>query len=150
MSRKKKPVLDLKKAINMELPSEYYVALLVGLFFLFVSVQQVRHLPVFSETVYHWHLLPLPWVNVTALLVTGLELVAAFAVVFLKEWRRAGLWILALLLLVYTGVAGVNLLRGLNTPGGFFAFDVRMASLNHWSLVRNLALAAAALFALRR
>jgi hypothetical protein len=147
--RKQKPVIDFKKSINMEYPMEYYVAMVFGLFFLVISVQKLMNPIVFATAVFRGHTMPYPMVNIAALLFMGLEFVAAFAVVFMPQWRRAGLWILVCILLIYTGCAGINLARGLNTVCGCFGSHARMAALSHWTIVRNLSLITAGLFALR-
>ncbi len=147
--RKKKPVIDFKKAINMEYPTEYYIALMLGMFFLIVAFNKLMHPHTFSTAVFHEHLVPYPLVNITALLLMSLELVAAFAVVFMAKYRRAGLWILTAVCLIYTGCAGANLLRGLNTVCGCFGSSARAAAISHWTLVRNLIPVLAGLFALR-
>jgi hypothetical protein len=147
--RRKKPVIDFKKAINMEYPIEHYVAIVFGLFFLVISVQKLMNPSVFATAVFHGHIMPHPLVNIAALLLMGLEFVAAFAVVFMTSWRRAGLWILVIILLIYTGCAGLNLMRGLNTVCGCFGSSARMVAISHWTLVRNLSLMTAGLFALR-
>jgi len=147
--RREKPVIDFKKAINMEYPTEYYVALVFGLFFLVVSVPKLLNPLAFATAVFSGHVMPYPLVNVAALLLMSLEFTAAFAVVFMSQWRRAGLWILVSVLLIYTGCVGINLLRDLNTVCGCFASGARMASISHWTLVRNLSLIIAGLFALR-
>lgn len=147
--RNKKPGIDFKKAINVEYPTEYYVALAVGLFFLVVSINKLLHPQVFATAVFRGHILPYPLVNIAALLFMSLEFTASIAVVFMAKWRRAGLWILIGILLLYTGCAGLNLLRGLNTVCGCFGSGARMAAISHWTLVRNLSLIIASLFALR-
>ena len=147
--RKKKPVVDFKKAITMEYPAEYYVALLFGLFFLVVSIQKLMNPPAFATAIFRGHIMPYPLVNIAALLLMSLEFTAAVAVVFMPQWRRAGLWILVSILFIYAGCVGVNLLRDLNTVCGCFGSSVRTAAINHWTLVRNLSLIIAGLFALR-
>ena len=145
----KKPVIDFKKAINMEYPLEYYVAMVFGLFFLVISIQKLMNPVAFATAVFRGHTMPYPLVNIAALIFMSLEFVAAFAVVFMPQWRRAGLWILVSVLLIYTGCAGINLLRGLNTVCGCFGSSARMAALSHWTLVRNLFLIVARLYGLK-
>ncbi|MEI8206397.1 MAG: MauE/DoxX family redox-associated membrane protein [Kiritimatiellales bacterium] len=147
--KKKKPVVDFKKAITMEYPTEYYVALIFGLFFLVVSVQKLLNPQGFATAVFRGHVMPYPLVNIAALLLMSLEFVAAFAVVFMSQWRRAGLWILVSVLLIYTGCVGINLLRDLNTICGCFGSGARATAISHWTVVRNLSLIIAGLFALR-
>ena len=147
--RKKKPVIDFKKAINIEYPTEYYVALLLGLFFLCVSGQKLIHPHAFATAVFKGHIMPYPLVNIAALLFMSLEFVAAVAVVFMAKWRRAGLCLLIGVLLIYTGCITANLLRDLNTVCGCFGSGARAAAIS-WTLVaRNLGFVVAALFALR-
>lgn len=148
--KKKKPVVDIKKAINMEYPPEYYTALVLGVFFLIISAGKLLHPQSFAAAVFRGHLVPYRLVNLTALFLMSLEFSAAFAVVFMAKWRRAGLWILVALTCLYTGCVTVNLLRGLHTVCGCFGSHARMEPLSHWTLVRNLAVLIAGLFALRR
>lgn len=147
--KRKKPPVDLKKAINMEYPAEVYIALVLGVFFLIVGGGKILHPHVFAESVFRSHLIPYPLVNAAALMLMGVEFSAAFAVVFMPKWRRAGLWILTVVMLVYTGCVSINLLRGLNTVCGCFGSYARMAPISHWTLVRNLCVLLAGLFALR-
>jgi hypothetical protein len=147
--RRKPPVVDFKKAITMEYPTEYYVALLFGLFFLVVSVQKLINPLAFATAIFRGHVMPYPLVNIAALLLMSLEFVAAFAVVFMSQWRRAGLWILVSVLLIYTGCVGINLLRDLNTVCGCFGSGARATAISHWMLVKTLSIILAGLFALR-
>ncbi len=147
--RKKKPVIDFKKAINVEYPTEYYVALFLGLIFLFISVQKLIHPYVFATAVFKGHIMPYPLVNIAALLFMALEFVAAFTIVFMAKWRRAGLCILIGVLLIYTGCVTANLLRDLNTVCGCFGSNARMAAISWLTVARNLGFVVAGLFALR-
>ena len=147
--RKKKPVVDFKKAINVEYPAEYYIALLMGLFFLVISANKLINPAAFAVSVFRGHLVPYAFVNITALLLMSLEFVAAVAVVFMANYRRAGLWILVALSLVCAGCVGVNLLQDLNTVCGCFSNSVRAAPISYWTLVRTLIPVLAGLFALR-
>jgi hypothetical protein len=147
--RKKTPVFDFKKAINLEYPTSYYIALILGLFFLILSFNKLMAPGAFASTLFHGHLVPYPLVNMTALLLMSLEFVAAFAVVFVAKYRRAGLWILVAVSVACAGGVGVNLLRDLNTACGCFGSDPRAAAISHWSLVGNLVPVIAGLFALR-
>jgi len=147
--RKKKPVLDFKKAINIEYPAGYYVALLLGIFFLVVSGQKLVHPHAFATAVFKGHIMPYPLVNIAALLFMSMEFAAAFVIVFMAKWRRAGLCLLIGVLLIYTGCITANLLRDLNTVCGCFGSGARAAAIS-WTLVaRNLGFVVAALFALR-
>ena len=147
--RKKKPVVDFKKAINVEYPAEYYIALLMGLFFLVISANKLINPAAFAVSVFRGHLVPYAFVNITALLLMSLEFIAAVAVVFMAKYRRAGLWILVTLSLICAGGVAINLLRDFNTVCGCYSNSVRAVAISHWTLVRNLVPVIAGLFALR-
>jgi len=147
--KKKKPIFDFKKAINLEYPTEYYIALLLGIFFLIVSVNKLLDPHAFAAGMFQGHLMPHSMINIMALLFMSLEFVASVAVVFMVKYRRAGLWILVSLTLVYAGCVGINLFRDLNTVCGCFGAGARAASISYWTLVRNLIPVIAGLFALR-
>jgi len=51
--------------------------------------------------------------------------------------------------MIYTGCVSINLFRNLNTVCGCFGAGARAAAISHWTLVRNLVLMIAGLFALR-
>ena len=139
----------MKQALNSEKSFGFYLAMGLGLFFLGVSVMKFLNPQDFATAVFHGHIMPYPAVNSAALLFMSLELVASFSVLFLPQYRRAGLWILIGVLLIYTGCATANLLRDLNTVCGCFGSHARMAALSWWGVVRSLSLVGIALTALR-
>ena len=147
--KKKKPVFDVKKVFNLEYPTEYYIALFLGLFFLVVSANKLLHPSGFATSIFRGHLVPYTFVNITALLLMSLEFVAAVAVVFMANYRRAGLWVLVALSLICAGGIAVNLLQDLNTICGCFSNSVRAAPISYWTLVRTLIPTIMGLFALR-
>lgn len=147
--KKKKPVIDFKEAIHTARPVSFYIALLLGLFFLVVSFQKLMHPHGFATAVFRGHIMPYPLVNIAALIFMSLEFTAAFAVVFLPRFRRAGLWILVCVVSIYTGCITINLFRDLNTVCGCFGSGARTAAINHWTVVRNLGLILTGLLALR-
>ena len=149
MSRKNESVGKFQQAMHVERPASFYVAILLGLFFLLVSLNKLGNPQASAEAVFRGHLIPYPLVNIGALLFMSLEFVAAVAVVFLAKYRRAGLWILVAVSLIYAGCVSVNLFRGLNTVCSCFGGGARAAAISYWTVVRNLLPALAGLFALR-
>jgi len=151
--KKKKNDLDLKRAVkravNVEYPTEFYVAFLLGLVFLVVSTLKLMHPHIFATSVFRGHIVPYPLVNIAALIFMSLEFIAAFVIVFMAKWRRAGLWILVGVLLIYTGCVTANLLRDLNTVCGCFGSSARMPAISWSTVARNLGFVVAGLFALR-
>jgi len=139
----------IKKAVNVEYPAEFYVAFLLGLVFLFISAHKLMNPHEFATSFFRGHIMPYSLVNIAALIFMSLELVAAFVIVFMKSFRRAGLWILVGVLLIYTGCMTANLLRDLNTVCGCFGSSARMGVISWMAVARNLGFITAALFALR-
>jgi len=139
----------VKKAFNVEYPTEFYVAIVLGLVFMVISSLKLMHPHVFATAVFKGHIMPYPLVNIAALIFMSLEFVAAFVIVFVGKWRRAGLWVLVGVLLIYTGCVTANLLRDVNTVCGCFGSNVRMPAISWSTVARNLGFVVAGLFALR-
>ena len=66
----------------------------------------------FALAVYRFHLLPDAWVNIGSLYFQWLEVVCALCLIFAPKLRRAVLWITLVLLILFTGAIGINLMRG--------------------------------------
>jgi uncharacterized membrane protein YphA (DoxX/SURF4 family) len=102
----------------------------------------------FALAVYRFHLLPGVLVNAVALYVSWLELVCAVCLLLVPRCRIAALWIVLVLLAVFTVAIAINLLRGSTFGCGCFgssSMDMPMTWLN---VARNLGLMLLAALAL--
>lgn len=92
----------------------------LGCVFLVASLDKIIHPELFARAVYNYQLLPEVAVNVVALWIPWLELVAGLFLL-LGFWVRGSVLLLIGLLLVFVGALGFNLARGLDVACGCFS-----------------------------
>ena len=92
----------------------------LGCIFIVASLDKIIHPELFARTVYNYQFVPEVAVNVVALWIPWLELVAGLFLL-LGFWVRGSVLLLIGLLLVFVGALGFNLARGLDVACGCFS-----------------------------
>jgi uncharacterized membrane protein YphA (DoxX/SURF4 family) len=100
------------------------VQIALGAVFLASAIPKLVDPPAFAHMIYNYRLLPGTLVNALALVMPWIELLVGILLV-LGAWRREAALVAALLLVVFLGAIGWNLLRGHAIDCG--CFDVRSA-----------------------
>ncbi len=101
----------------------------------------------FALSVYRFHLLPNSMVNPAAIYLPWLEMVCAVCL-FIPRWRKAALWIVLTLLLLFTVGIIINLLSGNNFSCGCFSRSPLAKPMSWMNVVRNAGLIALVVSAL--
>ena len=96
----------------------------LGLLFVAAALPKLADPPSFAHMIYNYRILPGSLVNLPALVLPWLELLAGVALV-LGIWRRTAAALIGLLLLVFIAAIAFNLARGHAIDCG--CFDVRDA-----------------------
>jgi len=86
-------------------------ALVVGLFFIWAAVPKVAQPFAFAKSIWNYDLLAGPLINIAALYLPMLELLAGLALVFFV-FRRPGGVVTGALLVLFIGAVSINMLRG--------------------------------------
>lgn len=94
----------------------------------------------FAVSVYRFHLLPGFMVNFFALYMPWLEVVCAFCLLFVPCLRIAALWIVFVLLVMFSAAIAINLWRGSVFGCGCFGRGSMDDPLNWMHLMRNIGL----------
>jgi hypothetical protein len=102
----------------------------------------------FALAVYRYQMLPDSWVNLTALYLPWLEVVAAVVLLLIPRLRGAAALLILGLLLLFTTLIAVNLYRGIDVACGCFSVDPEVGHFGWLLIVRNAALMAATALAL--
>ena len=93
--------------------------LILGLIFIYASMDKIAHPAAFAKDIYNYQILPEGLINLTAMVLPWLELILGiFLVVGL--FREGTAWIATLLLIVFFGAMVFNLARGLDIHCGCF------------------------------
>jgi uncharacterized membrane protein YkgB len=134
------------------------VQIALGAIFVAAALPKIVEPPVFAKNVHAYAVVPGALVNVQALFMPGVEVVAGLALV-LGVWRRPAALLCGLLLVLFTAALGYNVVIG--NPVSCSCFDLHAAVKScgeqlrsmKWLLVRDvgmLAMAAHVLWASRR
>jgi rhodanese-related sulfurtransferase/uncharacterized membrane protein YphA (DoxX/SURF4 family) len=112
--------------------------LFLGGIFVYASHDKILHPAPFAETVYNYQVLPDAMVNLVAILLPWIELLAGFSLI-LGVWLPATLLIVNILLLVFFTTLAFNMARGLDIDCGCFTSSLGPSAGGHmvWYLVRD-------------
>ncbi|HEX8154730.1 MAG TPA: MauE/DoxX family redox-associated membrane protein [Thermoanaerobaculia bacterium] len=101
------------------------VQLALGAIFIVAALPKITDPPSFAHMIYNYRVLPAPLVNISALTMPWIELLAGLALV-LGVWRHAARNVIAALLVTFIIAIAFNLARGNNIDCG--CFDVSAAN----------------------
>jgi uncharacterized membrane protein YphA (DoxX/SURF4 family) len=111
------------------------VQIALGAVFVAAAIPKIADPPAFAHMIYNYRLLPGALVNGFALVMPWIELLVGVLLV-VGAWRREAALVAALLLLVFLGAIGWNLLRGHAIDCG--CFDVRSAGKTPGELLADM------------
>ncbi|HVT45670.1 MAG TPA: MauE/DoxX family redox-associated membrane protein [Thermoanaerobaculia bacterium] len=100
------------------------VQIALGVIFIAAALPKIVDPPSFAHMIYNYRILPGPLVNITALMLPWVELIAGVALVF-GLWRRSSTAIIGALLAIFIAGISLNLLR--DNPIDCGCFDVSAA-----------------------
>jgi hypothetical protein len=117
----------------------------LGVIFVVAAIPKIADPPSFAHMIYNYRLVPGFAVNALALVMPWVELLAGLALI-LGAWPREAAGLAGLLLLVFIGAVGFNLVRGHAVDCG--CFDVHSAGKSstellsdmRWVLIRDAAM----------
>ncbi|MDD4116804.1 MAG: DoxX family protein [Opitutae bacterium] len=113
----------------------------VAAVFLGACIAKIRDPEAFALATHRYRLLPGELVNAVAILLPWLELTCGVALLAgPRRARAAAAFLLAGMLLVFTGAISLNLLRGIEASCGCFTTRADAAVSDGWNLLRNGAL----------
>ena len=121
--------------------------LILAAVFLLASVPKIIEPHEFAVAVFRYQLLPDATVNLMAIFLPWIELVAALAILVPRTSAAAAAILLGLLV-IFTAAISIDLVRGIDISCGCFTLDANAGTIGGWEVVRDLALATIAGFVL--
>jgi uncharacterized membrane protein YphA (DoxX/SURF4 family) len=118
--------------------------MVLGALFFYAGAIKIMDPAAFALAVYNYHILPAWLVNMTAIILPWVEVIAGTCLV-LGLWIQGGALIVSGLLLVFTVALGFNLSRGLDIACGCFSTSPVAEKITWWYLLRDSFLLAAGL-----
>lgn len=120
---------------------------LVGLLFLAAALPKLAAPQDLALAIFRYHLVPDALINLAALVLPWIELVAAVMLLLATPpWRKTAAVLLAGLLLLFTAGMAISLARGLDITCGCFTLKPGLGQMGMWSILRNLVLLALTLW----
>lgn len=114
----------------------------LGAIFIAAALPKISDPPSFAHMIYNYRILPAGLINITALVMPWVELVAGVALV-LGVWTRPARWIVGAMLVVFMIAITINLVRGNAIDCGCFdvasagkTYDERITDM-WWVLIRD-------------
>lgn len=107
--------------------------------FILAAVPKILAPHDFALAVLRYQMVPYPLVNLMAIFLPWVELVAG-AAILVPRFSRGAMVILVALLAVFAVAISVNLVRGVDMACGCFTVDPDAERIGWWNVVRNLAL----------
>jgi uncharacterized membrane protein YphA (DoxX/SURF4 family) len=111
------------------------VQIALGAIFIAAAVPKITDPPSFAHMIYNYRLLPGNLINISALTMPWVELLAGLALV-LGVWVRPARWLIGAMLVTFIIAIAVNLLRDNAIDCG--CFDVSAANLTHEERIRDM------------
>ena len=94
--------------------------LILGVVFIYASVDKILHPAAFAKAIYNYQILPGALINLTGLVLPWLELVLGLFLI-IGLFREGSVCMATVLMLVFLGAMIFNLARGLNIHCGCFS-----------------------------
>ena len=111
------------------------VQIALGAIFIAASLPKIVDPPSFAHMIYNYRILPAGLINISALAMPWVELLAGLALI-LGVWTRPARWIITTLLITFMIAISINLLRGNAIDCG--CFDVSAAGKTHEERLRDM------------
>jgi putative oxidoreductase len=111
------------------------VQLALGAIFIFAALPKLTDPPSFAHMIYNYRILPGGLINISALTMPWVELLAGLALV-LGVWKRPARWIITAMLVTFIIAISINLLRNNSIDCG--CFDVSAAGKTHEEMLKDM------------
>ena len=146
-NRLETPASPEKEAAGMKKWVSLILRVILGAIFIYASIDKVMHPKAFAEAVYNYQILPDALVNLAALILPVVELLAGACLV-IGFWVPGSLAVVNALLVVFIAAIGFNYSRGLNIACGCFHAATGDAGQWEmlWTIVRDAVMLTAGIF----
>ena len=111
------------------------VQIALGAIFVVAAWPKIIDPPSFAHMIYNYRLLPGGLINISALIMPWVELVAGLCLI-LAVWTRPARWLITAMLVVFMIAISINLVRGNAIDCG--CFDVSAANLTYEERIRDM------------
>jgi uncharacterized membrane protein YphA (DoxX/SURF4 family) len=115
------------------------VRIFVGAIFIYASIDKISNPAQFARIVYNYHLVPTELINLFALLLPWIELMAGIFII-IGIYKDGAVLLASLMVLSFIIALSINLLRGINIECGCFSVSSKATSNIISLLIRDVGL----------
>lgn len=116
---------------------------MLAVVFLMAAIPKIADPHGFALVVFRYQMLPYSLINIFALFLPWVELLAALSLLIAPRLRDAALFLIGGMLIVFTIAIGFNLYRGVDMACGCFSVNPEAAHMGWLNFARNILLLAA-------
>ncbi len=116
---------------------ELILRIVIGLIFIYASLEKIAYPAEFARIIYNYHLLPGELVNLVAITMPWVELICGICVI-LGIYKEGGLLIIGFMLCIFAVSIGINLFRGVDLECGCFTVSSQAKSNALGLLLRDI------------
>lgn len=127
----------------------FVTRILLGLVFVYASVDKILHPEAFAKQIYAYQLLPETWISAVAISLPWLEMILGSLLIF-GVWLHGAVALTNLLLLSFFTALLINIFRGIDVDCGCFSTTSATPGAMWTYLLRDLFFLALSLFLLLR
>jgi len=116
----------MSNSIDVAISNRFFllvVRLILGFLFVFASIEKIAQPEEFARAILNYHLLPIPAVNLFAIVIPWVELLAGLLMLF-GLLVRGSSFLLAILLSLFALAISISIFRGLDISCGCFGTSV--------------------------
>lgn len=111
---------------------------LLAVVFFLASLHKILFPETFALAVYQYQILPDAWINLIAITLPWIELVAAIAILAPPSYKDAAAFLMLILLGIFALAMSFNILRGLDITCGCFSTGDNADPIGWGNVTRNL------------
>ena len=120
------------------------IRIILGMLFLYAAIDKIIYPARFAEVIYHYKILPIPFINFFAIIIPWIEIGVGLSLIF-NQYAEIGSLILVLLTTVFVIMIASAMMRGLNIECGCFSLDSKSSYVGWKRILEDLVMIAGGL-----
>ncbi|MFP4548309.1 MAG: MauE/DoxX family redox-associated membrane protein [Fidelibacterota bacterium] len=117
------------------------IRIVLGMLFLYAAIDKILYPARFAEVIYHYKILPIPFINFFALIIPWIEVGIGLSLIF-NQFAETGSLILIVLTTAFVIMIASAMMRGLNIECGCFSLESKSSYVGWKRILEDLVMIA--------
>lgn len=127
----------------------FVIRVVIGAVFIYASIDKITHLETFAKIIHNYRLLPPYFINLLAIILPWVEMVAGICLITGFKYRGAT-FIILFILAIFIIALSINYAKGVNIICGCFSTSSSSKSNLLWGIIEDVVLASGCIIILLR